>query len=517
MLFHIGSTVPASTSKTARRLRPIYIALSLLLVAPLFVAFAPKAAATYPDDNGQIIAGEGNQLVAFDPNTFDKQVLESFASGSYVFIASADSSGVDIAYLLQTPASTVELHLYNRQTQSDRLVQTYADIYELGGAISLSPNAGYAALTYTDNSGNYSLYIVRMSDGTTTAQYNDALAGIGWNSVGTEVLATNQTSDTTANNFAWFSVDGSSRTVVIPNSDLPSGKQVVATSLSPDKQHILYTTIEATNQVPLTAIGEIDIDGTNDHQLLNGSPTEAFLYGAFSPDGQRFAYVHVTAATGSGQFSTRAINGDPATETDSSFGQGFIIVSWAPSVTATPDTTPPVVTGTPDRSPNANGWYNSDVTIDWQAVDPDPSSGTPTDPANTTANQEGKDVTYTSDPSCDPAGNCATGTLQLSIDKTAPTGSLTDSALVLRLLGGNIGGTAGDGLSGVDEVKVTQGTHTWSSKTGGITLAYNAAKTSCTWSIASPSSLPLGLLTYTLTVTDAAGNTTTATKAYTVI
>lgn len=80
----------------------------------------------------------------------------------------------------------------------------------------------------------------------------------------------------------------------------------------------------------------------------------------------------------------------------------------------------PVVSGIPDRPSNANGWYNKDVLIDWLSSDPAPSSGIPTDPLDVLASTEGADVTYTSEQSCDPSGNCATGSLQLSIDKTSP-------------------------------------------------------------------------------------------------
>lgn len=84
------------------------------------------------------------------------------------------------------------------------------------------------------------------------------------------------------------------------------------------------------------------------------------------------------------------------------------------------DETPPVVTGTADRAANADGWYSADVTIDWVATDPGLSSGPPTDPPDTVASTEGRNTAFTSEPSCDPANNCATGTLTLSIDKTEP-------------------------------------------------------------------------------------------------
>ena len=80
------------------------------------------------------------------------------------------------------------------------------------------------------------------------------------------------------------------------------------------------------------------------------------------------------------------------------------------------DTTPPTVTGTPAGTP-MNGWYNNNVTVNWSAADPDSTSTTP---APTTASSEGTN-TYTSAPSCDPSGNCAIGSINLNIDKTAPT------------------------------------------------------------------------------------------------
>src|SRR5439155_20171498 len=71
--------------------------------------------------------------------------------------------------------------------------------------------------------------------------------------------------------------------------------------------------------------------------------------------------------------------------------------------------------------PNANGWYSGDVTVDWSAADPAPSSGTPTTPADSVLTGEGAAVSVTSGQSCDAAGNCATGSFTASIDRTAPT------------------------------------------------------------------------------------------------
>lgn len=116
------------------------------------------------------------------------------------------------------------------------------------------------------------------------------------------------------------------------------------------------------------------------------------------------------------------------------------------------DHQPPVVTGTPDRPPNADGWYKANVTITWTAVDPQPSSGPPTQPAATLAATEGQNVVYTSAPSCDLNLNCATGSLTLSIDKTLPI--ITASLAPANVNGWHkqpvvVGFSCADALSGI--------------------------------------------------------------------
>ncbi|WP_173054852.1 carboxypeptidase regulatory-like domain-containing protein [Phytohabitans houttuyneae] len=84
------------------------------------------------------------------------------------------------------------------------------------------------------------------------------------------------------------------------------------------------------------------------------------------------------------------------------------------------DDQPPTVIPEVDAEAT-NGWYNTPVTVTWKSVDPRPSSGTPTRPDPITVSTEGADQLVTSEPSCDPAGNCATGSIRLSIDRTPPT------------------------------------------------------------------------------------------------
>jgi HYR domain len=121
------------------------------------------------------------------------------------------------------------------------------------------------------------------------------------------------------------------------------------------------------------------------------------------------------------------------------------------------DTAPPTVVGAPDRQPNIFGWYSSPVTVDWQSTD---NSGQATDPADTVANQDGKDVVYTSGQSCDPSGNCATGTFTVSLDRVPPTVTcrpapefeLADHSLafVFADVSDTLSGSSGEANAGAD-------------------------------------------------------------------
>lgn len=195
------------------------------------------------------------------------------------------------------------------------------------------------------------------------------------------------------------------------------GPEIAAPKWSPDAQKIAFTCFVPGNPQQVCVVNADGTGGVTQLTTLgdNGSP-------AFAPDGTKIAFhshrdgnqeIYVMNADGTAQTN---LTQNPASET---------APDWQPA----PDATAPVVTGMPDRPANSNGWYDADVAIDWSSVDPEPSSGTPTDPPNTVASTEGANIVYTSDPSCDPANNCATGSLTLSIDKTNPTISGTRAPL----------------------------------------------------------------------------------------
>jgi hypothetical protein len=156
------------------------------------------------------------------------------------------------------------------------------------------------------------------------------------------------------------------------------------------------------------------------------------------------------------------------------------------------DSAPPSVIGVPDRASNGAGWYSNDVTIDWQATDPAPSSGMPTDPQDTLASIEGSGVVYTSEASCDPTDRCATGTLALSIDKTMPSSvacQLPAPTFLLGATGATVSAAVSDALSGPATATVSTAADTTSvgAKTvplTGLDLAGNATTGICPYTVA---------------------------------
>jgi uncharacterized delta-60 repeat protein len=151
------------------------------------------------------------------------------------------------------------------------------------------------------------------------------------------------------------------------------------------------------------------------------------------------------------------------------------------------DTTDPTVTGTPDRVANPNGWYSASVTIDWTATD---DSGTASDPANTVAATEGTQ-TYTSSPSCDPSNNCASGSLDLSIDLSNPTVTCNPAAFAVGQSGAAVTASVTDAVSGpvASTVSTPANTTTAGSFSASLTGTDRSGRTttvSCPYTVGQP-------------------------------
>lgn len=150
------------------------------------------------------------------------------------------------------------------------------------------------------------------------------------------------------------------------------------------------------------------------------------------------AFTDITAADGTHAYTVAAAN---------SAGTG----PASAAITVVLDRATPIVTGAPDRQP-VSGWYNAPVTITWSSTDPAPSSGTPSVPAATLVQVEGRDQLVSSPKSCDPVANCATGEHRVSIDRTPPAVStpVWSTNPVVTGAGSTLTAPVTDTLSGVD-------------------------------------------------------------------
>lgn len=94
------------------------------------------------------------------------------------------------------------------------------------------------------------------------------------------------------------------------------------------------------------------------------------------------------------------------------------------------DVTAPTIVGAPDRAPNANGWYNRDVTISFRCADA--LSGIDTcAPASIVISEEGDNLSRAS-VATDRAGNTAQAAVGgIKLDKTAPIVACSNSAPTL--------------------------------------------------------------------------------------
>jgi alpha-tubulin suppressor-like RCC1 family protein len=122
------------------------------------------------------------------------------------------------------------------------------------------------------------------------------------------------------------------------------------------------------------------------------------------------------------------------------------------------DTTRPTITATASPLPNANGWNNTDVTVTFTCSDS--LSGIASCPAPVSVTTEGAGQTI-SETAVDKAGNTATASLTLNIDKTPPSiFSLSASPSILwppnhKLTNVLIGGSVIDSGSGLTSTIIT--------------------------------------------------------------
>lgn len=155
-----------------------------------------------------------------------------------------------------------------------------------------------------------------------------------------------------------------------------------------------------------------------------------------------------------------------------------------------PDTTPPSIGYTLSPAPNAAGWNNSDVTVDWTVADPQSAISSTTGCADTTVNTNTAAAGTTLTCSATSAGGTESKTATVKLDKTAPS----VQAVVVGHVGDN-GWYDGDvGVSWQISDGGNSGIDSRSADCSGATLSTDTTSQS-----------------YSCTVTDNAGNSSTAT------
>ncbi len=124
-------------------------------------------------------------------------------------------------------------------------------------------------------------------------------------------------------------------------------------------------------------------------------------------------------------------------------GSRYVMRSLTPA-----DVTAPAVSGVVSPVVNGAGWHRSAVVVSWLVDDPSASV-----PAPVMVSAEGAGQVVVSEPSCDLAGNCATGSVTLSIDVTSPTAVAAPSPVANAANWNNtpvtVWWSCGDNLSGV--------------------------------------------------------------------
>jgi hypothetical protein len=180
------------------------------------------------------------------------------------------------------------------------------------------------------------------------------------------------------------------------------------------------------------------------------------------------------------------------------------------SVTLNIDKTQPLITVSLSRQPNASGWNDSDVTVTFTCSDT--LSGIASCPAPVTVTTEGAGQVITG-AAADKAGNTATVSVTLNIDKTPPTLSLTASPNLLwppnhKMATVVVSGGSSD-MSGIASSAITvadeYGVYNFAVPGFGSTIQLEASRKG--------SDADGRVYTITAVVTDLAGNQATATTS----
>jgi WD40 repeat protein len=443
--------------------------------------------------NGHVVAFTSNatNLVADDTNLAADVFVRDLAAQTTQRVSVSSTGGQSVDYGSNTTPSLSSDGRFvaflggrglfpNARSGADVLVRDRARgvtgwVSYSASKLNAGPNIEFARSTEPMISGNGSFVVFGNNDPLSPpaqGTQNNVWETQRWASDTTPPVITAQT-DPPANEYGWY---GEPPTINWQATD-DSGLAVnpPASMAGTEGEQVLYTSDPGCDLIGNCATGSVALSSdftipsvgdpsfSPEKKTLTGSVTIS-ADAADTPSGVAGGEFFIGDDPGQG-------NGTPMTFADGvisgtlsqSLDQGYFQIGvrsqdkaghWSEVHTATltvydpSDHTPPVVTGTPDSQPNDAGWYPGFPAITWAATD---DSGLASTPDPTYTDQEGRDVTYSSAPSCDPAGNCATGTVTLSIDTTPPViSNITWTPTAVRA-GSNVTITAdvSDALSGV--------------------------------------------------------------------
>lgn len=217
-------------------------------------------------------------------------------------------------------------------------------------------------------------------------------------------------------------------------------------SLSDEEIQNLYNI--QNNQPPV-------LDTIENQSIYEGQPLQ-FTVSASDPDGNALTYSADGLPTGAafdqatGAFSWMPDNTQAGSYTVTfSVSDGTLTDTEEITITVLDlDEIPPTITGAATTSPNAAGWYNSNVTVHFEASDSGSGVDSVTPDTVLSSDGAGQSVTGTA---VDKAGNSATFTVSgINIDKTSPVITIdTPQDYAVLPAGTALIFSASDALSGV--------------------------------------------------------------------